>query len=442
MPLLCCEHRQICLLVAALVIGGLHAPQQLPAADWPQAQGLLRDNRSGELGLLTEWPADGPQLRWSFSDAGIGYSAPAVAGGRVFLLGTRNGQTELFAIDADSGSEIWSLPLNVEGFDFDGNTWGAGPRAAPTVSGDRVFALAGGGSLVCATVDGEMVWQTNMLADLSGSIKNTDSGEPETTGWGYSWAPLVDGDRVVCVPGSAAGAGLVAALDTATGNILWRSTELDEEATYSSPIAATIDGVRQYIVMTQFGTAAVAANDGSLLWYYRRSRPYPDVVIPTPVYDDHHVYTSASVGCDMFHVAKGADGNFAATKVYTSRNMKNSLGGFVLHEGHVYGTSERRGWVCQDFQTGKIAWYQRANKSVGDGSIIFADGHLYLYGENTGEVALIEASPEAWTEKGRFKLPESSQLKASNGKNWTHPVIADGKLFLRDQELVFCYTIQ
>ena len=188
--------------------------------------------------------------------------------------------------------------------------------------------------------------------------------------------------------------------------------------------------------------SAVAAEDGSLLWYYKRSQAYPDVVIPTPVYWDNHVYTSAGVGCDMFHVSQSPDGSFAVTKVYANRNMKNSLGGFVLHRGHVYGTSERRGWVCQDFMTGKIAWYQRANKSVGDGSIVFADEHLYLYGENTGEVALVEASPEGWVEKGRFRLPETSALKATSGKNWTHPVIADGKLYLRDQERLFCYQIK
>ena len=436
------SHRRIRSVIAGLFVGWLTVPVLLWADDWPQAQGPRRDNKSGEQGLLTEWPDGGPALLWTFNDAGVGYSAPAVVRDLVYLMGSRDGKTELIAIDSTGGSETWSLPINDKSFDFEGNSWGAGPRAAPTVAGGLIYALGGDGQLACATVDGKMKWQTNMLVDLGGSVKNVDAGEPQTTGWGFCWAPLVDDDRVICVPGSANGAGLIVALDKATGKLLWRSKQLDEEATYSSPIAATIDGIRQYIVMTQFGTAAVAANDGSLLWYYKRSRPYPSVVIPTPVYYDNHVYTSAAAGCDMFNVTKGPNGTFAVTKVYTSRNMKNELGGFVLHEGYVYGTSERRGWVCQDFMTGKIAWYQRANKSVGDGSVIFADGHLYLYGENTSEVALIEASSDAWMEKGRFRLPESSPLKATNGKNWTHPVIADGKLYLRDQDLLFCYKVK
>ncbi len=144
----------------------------------------------------------------------------------------------------------------------------------------------------------------------------------------------------------------------------------------------------------------------------------------------------------MIKISKAEDGKYTAEKVYSNRNMKNSIGGFVLHDNHIFGTSERRGWVCQDFMTGKIAWYQRANKSVGDGSLILADGQLYLYGEKTSEVSLIEASTEKWLQKGRFALPKSSQNIPASGKNWTRPVIADGKLYLRDQELLFCYQIQ
>jgi len=302
--------------------------------------------------------------------------------------------------------------------------------------------LAGDGELVCASTDGDLKWQLNMVGDLGGSVKNVDAGEPKVVGWGYCSGPLVDGDRLICTPGSADGAGLVVALDKTSGKEVWRSKELNEEATYASPIIATIDEVKQYVVMTQFGIAGVATDDGKLLWYYKRSRPYSDVVIPSPVCHENHVYASTGDGCDMIHVAKDDDGKFATKKVYSGRNMKNSIGGFVLHDGHVFGTSERRGWVCQDFMTGKIAWYQRANKSVGDGSLILADGHLYLYGEKTAEVSLVEASTEKWSQKGRFALPESSKNTPASGKNWTRPVIADGNLYLRDQELIFCYRVK
>ncbi|MEM8680385.1 MAG: PQQ-binding-like beta-propeller repeat protein, partial [Planctomycetota bacterium] len=231
------------------------------------------------------------------------------------------------------------------------------------------------------------------------------------------------------------------ALDKESGEVVWRSEGLDEEVTYSSPIMATIGGVRQVVVMTQSGVAGVSAENGELLWYYERQRPYSDVVIPTPVCEDSYVYTSTGDGCELIEVTQEDDGTFVAEEVYKSRNMKNSIGGFVLHDGHIFGTSERRGWVCHDLMTGKIVWSQRANKSVGDGSIIFADGQLYLYGEKTAEVGLVDASSQEWSEHGRFSLPAASENTPASGKNWTRPVIANGKLYLRDQELLFCYDI-
>ena len=144
-----------------------------------------------ELGLLSSWPEAGPTLAWSFRNAGVGYSSPAVVDGRVYLTGGRQGKAELFCLDAASGKEIWSLPINQKSFDFEGNSWGAGPRAATTVDGDLIFALAGDGQLVCASTDGTLKWQLNMVSDLGVSIKNVNAGEPETVGWGFCWGPLV-----------------------------------------------------------------------------------------------------------------------------------------------------------------------------------------------------------------------------------------------------------
>ena len=423
------------------VAQSLPSASQLFADPWPQFQGAQRNNISAETGLLESWPKSGPPLAWTFKNAGIGYSSPAVVDSRVYLTGSREGKTELFCLDAKNGSELWSMILNEKSFDFEGNSWGAGPRATVTVDGGFVYALAGDGKLVCVTIDGRRQWQADVVRDLGGSIKYVDAGEPKTVGWGFCWGPIVDHGHLICTPGSTTGAGLVAAIDKTTGEVAWRSNELNEEATYASPIVATIEGVRQYVVMTQFGIASVAAEDGKLLWYYERSRPYSDVVIPTPVCHENYVYASTGDGCDLIHVSKTDGGEFAVEKVYVSRNMKNAIGGFVLHDGHIYGTSKRRGWVCQEFMTGEIVWYQRANKSVGDGSVIFADGHLYLYGEKTAEVSLVEATTGGWVEKGRFELPASSQLVAPSGKNWTRPVISDGMLYLRDQDLLFCYLI-
>lgn len=412
------------------------------AVDWPQAQGTNRDNKSAETGLMDKWPSGGPQLLWTFRDAGVGYSGPAVVEDRVYCMGGREGRAELFALDAASGKLLWSKPINEKIFDFEGNSWGAGPRATPTVADGMIFALAADGELAAVDVEGNIKWHVNMVEDLGGSVSIVDAGEPKVYGWGFCWSPLVDGNQIICVPGGDQ--GMVAALDRDTGDVLWRSEGLKGGATYSSPIKASVEGIEQYILMTQDGAAGVSTLDGKLLWNFLRDRPYPGVVIPTPIYHDQHIYTSVgSAGCDLIKLTNQNDGKFDATHVYFSRNMKNDLGGFVLHEGHIYGSSDRRGWVCQDFADGDLKWYsKRVRDSVGEGSIAFADGHLYLYAEREAEVALIAASAEGYQESGRFVLPEKSTMRAPSGRNWTHPVIADGKLYLRDQELLFCFKIK
>ena len=353
----------------------------LCAEDWPQAQGSNRDNKSTETELLDKWPKDGPTLLWTFRHSGVGYSGPAVVSDRIYIMGGRNSRAELLSIDAASGRLIWSKPVNKKIFDFEGNSWGAGPRATPTVAGEMIYALAGDGELAAFNVEGELRWQVNMVRDLGGSVSIVDAGEPETYGWGYCWSPLVDDNKVICIPGGDR--GMIAALDRETGEVIWRSVTLTDDATYSSPIKATVDGVDLYIVMTQGGIAGIAAVDGELLWNYKRDRPYSDVVIPTPVYHDQHVYASVgSAGCDLIRLVKQDERSFDVTQVYFSRNMKNDLGGFVLHNGHIYGSSSRRGWVCQTFSSGELEWYsKRVTDSLGEGSVAYADGHLYLYAE-------------------------------------------------------------
>ncbi len=414
---------------------------QVFAEDWPQAQGVLRDNKSTEVGLLAAWPEAGPELAWTFSQAGLGYSGPAVVGERVFMMGAREGKTEVFALQVADGAEVWKVTVNEKPFDFKGNAWGIGPRSTPTVADGRVFALAGDGELLCCDTNGQVQWHVNMVNNLGGEVDPIGGG-PKVYGWGYCWSPLVDGDKLICVPGGAG--GMVAALDTKTGDVLWRSRELTEMATYSSPLLASIHGVQQYVLLTPLGVAAVSAEDGKLLWHYKRSQPYSDVVIPTPIVQENSVYVSTGDGCELIEVSM-ENGVFSAADAYTSkasRNMKNNLGGFVLLDGYVYGCSDRRGWVCQELNSGDIAWYKRGAGGFGDGSIVYADGHLYLFAEREGEVGLIEAASDEWSLKSRFTLPELSEQRAASGRAWTHPVIANGRLYLRDQELFYCYKVK
>jgi hypothetical protein len=320
--------------------------------------------------------------------------------------------------------------------------WGGGPRAAPTVANGHVYALGGFGDLVCVSADkGMEVWRKHMDKDLKGEV-NPIGGPKNKIGWGYSWSPLVDGDKLICYPGGPKGA--IAALDLKKGDVIWRSKDFTEQASYSSPIVAEIDGVRQYIVAHNNGLTGVAAKNGATLWTWEKE--YRDVVIATPLYHDGHVYISApwtGSTCNLLEVSS-AGGKFnaqAAYKLRETRVMKNTVAGSVLVDGHVYGYSDKRGWVCQEWKTGQEVWSQRISKP-GAGSLTYADGHLYLYGEDDGIVGLIEASPAGWKQKGSFALPAKSAVMAPSKRNWTPPVIANGHLFIRDQELLFCYKIK
>ena len=435
-----------CLLVLSLVFNFLSEKTAL-GQDWPQAQGPNRDNKSSETGLLQEWPEGGPPQAWISKAVGLGYSGPAIVGDQIFIMGARDGKTELIALSASDGSEQWSLAINEKAFTFDGNAWGAGPRATPSVSDGHVYALAGDGQLLCATTSGEEKWRVHMQKDLGGAVDPIGGG-PKLIGWGYCWSPLVDGDKVICVPGGEQ--GMFAALDKKTGKVLWRSKELTKLATYASPLKASIHGVDQYITMTPDGSSAVSAEDGSLLWSHERSRPYGDVAIPTPVVSENLVYTNVGydAGCELIE-ASMADGKWSTESLYSSRksrNMKNKLGGFVLIDGCIYGTADRRGWVCQDLATGDLNWYKRGSGGLGDGSIIYADGKLYLFSERENadgllDVGLLDVSTEEWNLISSFGIAPSQQ-RAPSGRAWTHPVIAGGHLYLRDQELLYSFKLK
>jgi outer membrane protein assembly factor BamB len=207
-------------------------------------------------------------------------------------------------------------------------------------------------------------------------------------------------------------------------------------------MAADIDGVRQYVVLTNQGLFGVAARDGRLLWRAKRNAPYGTEVVNTPLVHGPLLYTTVAAGnggCELVKVAREGE-TFKAETVYANKNLANHHGNVVRVGEHVYGYSQGRGWVCQDFQDGKVVWEEKAR--LGAGSVVCADGQLYCYSENDGTVALIEASPEGWRESGRFKIPEQTKLRKPSGKIWTPPVIADGKLYLRDQELLFCLDVK
>jgi outer membrane protein assembly factor BamB len=432
------------LLSASLLVLSLCACGSLEAADWPQWRGPDRNDISKETGLLKKWPKQGPPLLWTYKNAGTGYSGPAIVGDRLYSMGARGDAEYVFALDlrdVQDGSprELWAVKIG-PAFTWDSNNWNRGPSATPSVDGDLLFALGGFGDFVCVeTATGKEVWRKSMTKDLGGAVNNI-GGSPETIGWGYAWSALVDGEQVICVPGGSQ--GMLAAFNKKTGDVIWRCKELPDQATYSSPIAAEVGGIRQYIQVANRGVAGVDARNGKLLWFYERKPAYNDVVIDTPIFHDNHVFITVgfSEGCDLIKLTPEGSA-IKADKVYSNKNMVNRQGGAVLVGERLYGYSDNKGWVCLDFKTGKPLWMDR-RKLNSDGSLTFADRHLYCYGDKDGTAVLLEPDAGQWKEDGRTKIPTESQLRKSSGKIWTHPVVANGRLYLRDQELLFCYDVK
>jgi outer membrane protein assembly factor BamB len=413
------------------------------ADDWPQFRGPNRENVSKETGLLKEWPAGGPKLAWTYKNLGNGYSGPAIVGDTLYVMGARDADEYLIALDLTKNppAEKWPALKIGPTFTWDGNRWNKGPNATPTVAGDLVFAQGGQGDLLCATTDGKEKWHKSLPNDLKGQV-NPIGGGPEKIGWGYAGSPLVDGDNLICVPGGPG--GLVAALNKTTGEVVWRSKELKTQATYSSPVISEAGGVRQYVVMTQEGAAGVAAKDGSVLWEYKREEPWGDIVAPTPVVKADMVYITAEPngGRDLLKLTKD-DGKLKAEAVVSDNKYGNTHGGVVLVEDHVYGCAGegRTKWFCMDFKTGKVVWEVPGGK-FGKGSLVYADGRFYCLGDQ-GLAALVDATPAVkFNVISSFELPEKSKIRPQRGGVWTHPVVANGKLYLRDQELLFCYEVK
>lgn len=403
-------------------------------ADWPQWLGPNRDGKSPETGLLDSIPEGGPELLWSAEGVervGTGYGSPAVVGGRAYLVGgdtaKKTASETVRCLDAKTGAAIWSTPIpTADGEFLDG--WGGGSRCTPTVDGERLYVLGPKGDLVClATADGKVVWAKNLVSDFGGSIPQ----------WGYSESPLVDGDKLVCTPGKKGG---VTALNKATGETIWTTQGLPEAAGYSSLIATEVGGLRQYVTQTSEHGIGVRAGDGKLLWSVQ-GMGRRTAVIPTPVVTPENlVFFTAGygAGCAAYRLVADGDGTKAEPLYEKNKSVSNHHGGVIGLEGKIYGHSDRA-WVCLDLMAGgEPVW---SSTKLGKGSITYADAHFYCYDEKDGTVAQIKAVASGWEETGRWRIPAMSKLRPKSGKVWPHPVVADGKIYLRDYENLYCYKL-
>jgi outer membrane protein assembly factor BamB len=386
------------------------------ALDWFQFRGPNRDGVASETGLLQQWPSGGPPLAWKATGIGTGYSSVCVSGTRLFTMGETGGKSFLLALNAADGKILWKTEVGQGG---DPGNQGAGPRGTPATDGTLVFCLSQSGDLACAqAATGKLVWKKTM-SQLGGG------GAP---GWGWSESPLLDGPAVVVSPG---GSGGVVALNKATGANLWQA-KVPGGAQYTSLAVADIGNIRQYLYFNMDTVAGIAARTGQVAWSIDRKGQ--TAIASVPVYKDGTVLVSSGygVGHTAFRVA-GAGGRFQVQKAYEGKEMASHHGGYVLVGDHVYVPSDGGSLVCAELKTGKVAWQDRC---VGKGSAIAADGHLYVRGEGGG-MALVEASPASYKEKGRFNLPKTG----GNGA-WANPAVGGGKLYLREWDNLYCYDIK
>lgn len=393
------------------------------AADWPQWRGPNRDGISSETGLLQSWPEGGPKLLWQAKDIGDGYSTPAVVGDRLFLISNRGVENEFVqALSAKDGGEVWAQRIGNVGPN-QGPQY-PGSRSTPTIDGDVLYALGSDGDLACLeTSSGAVRWTKN--------LRNDFGGKPGA--WAYSESPLVDGEVVVCTPGGSE--ATIVALNKKNGDVVWKCALPEgDEAGYSSAIVVETGGLKQYVQFLQKGLVGVDAATGKFLWRYDRTAQGSPANIPTPVADGNLVYSSAGRSGGGLVKLEIKEGAVTPEQLYFAPKLPNSIGGSVKIDESLYGTSSGS-LLCVDFASGEVKWQ---GKSVAPGAVCFADGRLYLHGEK-GDVALIEATPDEFRELGRFSPPD--QPDRGRSQAWCYPVVANGKLYLRDVGTVWCYDV-
>ena len=416
------------LCLCCLAVHTSSARMGTSTSDWPQWRGPQRSGISSETGLLKQWPAEGPKLLWQVNDIGDGYSTPAVVGTRIYLMSNRGMENEFVqALSTQDGKPIWTARVGNVGSPQD-FLYGKA-RSTPTVDGDSIYALGSDGDLACLeTRSGRIRWQK--------SIRKEFGGQPGI--WAYAESPLVDGDVVVVTPGGPQ--ATMVALNKRTGAVIWKSAVPGgDPAGYASAVVAQVGGRKQYVQFLSKGIVGVDAKTGQFLWRY--AEPVKGMAqMVTPVARDGYVYGGGhGVGGGLVRL-KSEGGGVSAEQVYFERGLPNSMGGSVLVGEYLYGTAGA-GLVAVEFTTGKVKWQA---ESIGRGSLAYADGLLYLHGEN-GELALVEATPEAYREKGRF-TPAAQPTRRRQGpypeKSWTYPVIANGRLYIRDIGTLWAYDIK
>ena len=393
------------------------------ADDWPQWRGPNRDGVSKETGLLKEWPADGPKLLWQANDMGDGYSTPSIVGDRIYLVGNEGMDNEFVqARSVADGKRIWSTKIGKVGPNDERMNYPGG-RSTPTVQGDVMYVLGSDGDMTCIGTDGKIRWQKNLRTEFGGKPGR----------WAYSESPLVDGDIVVCTPGGAE--ATIVALNKKDGAVIWKSAAGEDEAAYASPMIAEIGGKKQYVQFLQKGLVGVDAKTGKLLWRWDKPAQGSPANIPTPIIHGDLIWAgSGRAGGGVVRI-KAQNDRFEVEELSFDKKVPAGVGGAVRVGDHLYGGAGPS-MLCLDFKSGKLLWEER---SVNAPAPCVADDRIYLHAED-GPVALIEVNSTTYREKGRFTPPD--QPNRGRSKAWAYPVVANGRLYIRDLGKLWCYDVK
>lgn len=387
------------------------------AENWPQWRGPHRDGKSSETGLLGEWPAEGPPLLWRAENVGEGHASLAVVDGFVFTTGlvTETGEGVLSALDP-TGDIVWQTPYGPE---WTGMYPGA--RSCPTIDGDNGYILSGTARLVCFDPKtGAVRWGKNVAEAFAGL-------QPRV---GFAESPLVVGNRVICTPGGA-NAGVVA-LDKNSGATVWTTEGFSDQSAYCSAVLLELTGTRLVVTVTARNLVGIDAETGAVMWRepFDTEAEDPNHSV-SPVFEYGRIYITSGHRDGGREFELSADGK-RLTPGWTDTILNCLHGGLIALEGYVYGASTKGRWVCLDLRNGAVTYETRG---VGMGSVIYADGMLYCYGEK-GTLGLVTATPT------EYRLVSSVEIPGGAGPHWAHPAISDGRLYVRHGTAVMAFDIR
>lgn len=381
-----------------------------------QWRGPNRDGKYPLTGLLKQWPADGPDLLWSYEGLGAGHGSISITGDRIFVLGMPDTIGVIYSLDME-GNLLWKKEYGLE--------WYAnytGPRSTPTIIGELLYFVSGQGVAYCMeTETGDILWSTDMFERFGAQdIK-----------WGIAESPLIDGERIILTPGGQE--HNVVALDRFTGKLIWTTEGNSDPSAYCSPILALHNDTRLVVTMTSESVLGIDAENGHALWRIEH-RQGNDINANTPVYNDGRVFC-ASGRADTLEghlMIKLSEDGKTAEVGWRNQKWYNLLGGLVLHEGFLYSsTFNKKEFYCIDPETGNLNY---VSDKVSGGALIFADGLFYCYGTD-GVLALLEADEKECRVISSFSVPLGTD------QHWAHPVIHNGKLYVRHGDALMCYDI-